>query len=469
MKRKNKYLPEIESEPIDALSYEEIQLLRAEREKSEDRSQMPPHDSSERAKFFRLVRKNKLVSASAIVVLLAMLFGIGFGIFSLISLWLDRPNTSDITMELGDAKPYTVPYDEMVRDDVLYVDLRRIAPFAHLIVTGSTQKMQFTAKSGTFLQFENESEYARVNGKIVEMTVKEFRGTKEISAKAVITRESCYVPYEFFKNTIVDGMQLRWNDEENILSLRRTYTDAVDEDKNPIATTLLFDVGQFVVLPAAGSTDHKYSYMIDIEPYLESITAENLLLANKENPLGADFKPALEQITVKTANNRIFYLNADAAKALEAMMKEMELAGVTDVMVTSAYRSYDRQYTLFYETYYRQEKSKHPTWSDDQIYAEVLTYSAAPGTSEHQTGLCVDFLTSTMSDLNNTFEKTEAFAWLKENAHRFGFILRYDKEKVDITGYSYESWHYRFVGRAAATEMYEYGLCLEEYLRKTAR
>lgn len=468
MKRKNKHLPEIESEPIDALSYEEIQLLRAARAKSEDRSKLPPHDRSERAKLSRFARKNKLVTASAIVVLVAMLAGIGFGIFGLISLWVNRPNTSDITVELGEKEPFIVPYDEMVREGVLYVDLRKIAPFAHLIVTGSTKKMQFTAKSGTFLQFENESEYARINGKRVEMIVEEFRGEKEISAKAIISAESCYVPYQFLKNTVMDGMQLRWNDKDNILSLRRTYTDDLDENKNPIAATLLFDVGGFTVLPDAGK-NQEYSYLIDIEPYLESMTAENLLLANKENPLGADFKPALEKITVKTASNRILYLNADAVRALEAMVKEMEAAGVTDVMVTSAYRSYDRQYTLFYETYYHQEKNKHPTWSDDQIYAEVLTYSAAPGTSEHQTGLCVDFLTSTMSDLNNTFEKTEAFEWLSQNAHRFGFILRYDKDKVDITGYSYESWHYRFVGRTAATEIYENGLCLEEYLSKPKR
>ena len=83
---------------------------------------------------------------------------------------------------------------------------------------------------------------------------------------------------------------------------------------------MLFFTNQYKILPEEGEVTYEYSYLIDIEPYLESITVENLLLANKQNPLGPDFKPALEQITVKTASNRILYLNADAAKALEAMV-----------------------------------------------------------------------------------------------------------------------------------------------------
>ena len=466
MKRKKKNLPQTESEPIDALSYEEMKLLYAEREKSEDRSQLPPHDQSDKAKLVRFAKKNKIVTVAILIVVLSLLAGVVFGAYWLISLWVNRPNTSDFTVELGEEKPFTVPYDEMVRDGVLYVDLRKLAPFADLIVSGSREQMQFTAKTGTFLSFENESEIARINGKRVEMLVPEFRGDKEISAKAFITAEACYVPYYFLKNTVSDGLQFRFNNETNTLSFRRTFTGEVDEEDQPIASTVLFFTNQYKILPEEGEVTYEYSYLIDIEPYLESITAENLLLANKQNPLGPDFKPALEQITVKTASNRILYLNADAAKALEAMVKEMNEAGVTDVMVTSAYRKYDRQKELW-EQYCREEKAKHPDWTTAQIEREVLTYSAYPGTSEHQTGLCVDFITSTMTALNNTFEKTKAFSWLVDNAHRFGFILRYDKDKVDVTGYSYESWHYRFVGRAAATEIYENGLCLEEYLNRS--
>jgi D-alanyl-D-alanine carboxypeptidase len=69
-----------------------------------------------------------------------------------------------------------------------------------------------------------------------------------------------------------------------------------------------------------------------------------------------------------------------------------------------------------------------------------------------------------MGDLDETFENTTAFAWLSKNAHKYGFVLRYPADKVDTTGYKYEPWHYRFVGREAATEMYLADVCFEEYL-----
>jgi D-alanyl-D-alanine carboxypeptidase len=67
-------------------------------------------------------------------------------------------------------------------------------------------------------------------------------------------------------------------------------------------------------------------------------------------------------------------------------------------------------------------------------------------------------------DTNNTFDGTPAAIWLEENCYRFGFVLRYPADKQDVTGIKYESWHFRYVGRTAATEMHELGMCLEEYL-----
>ena len=92
----------------------------------------------------------------------------------------------------------------------------------------------------------------------------------------------------------------------------------------------------------------------------------------------------------------------------------------------------------------------------------VATYSNPPGTSEHQSGLCVDM--HNQIDTNNTFDGTPAAIWLEENCYRFGFVLRYPADKQDVTGIKYESWHFRYVGRTAATEMHELDMCLEEYL-----
>ena len=91
----------------------------------------------------------------------------------------------------------------------------------------------------------------------------------------------------------------------------------------------------------------------------------------------------------------------------------------------------------------------------------------APGESEHQTGLAVDLSTSEIDYRNSyDFENTAAGKWVAENAHRFGFIIRFPKDGTDITGYSYEPWHLRYVGRTAAADIYGQNLTLEEYVEQ---
>jgi LAS superfamily LD-carboxypeptidase LdcB len=144
------------------------------------------------------------------------------------------------------------------------------------------------------------------------------------------------------------------------------------------------------------------------------------------------------------------------------MMLEMEQAGVDDVFVTSSYRSYSYQKGL-YEGYVNKHMAEGMSREDAEVAAS--RYSARAGESEHQTGLCLDFTTDSIGgSVDEDFEGTSAFAWLSQNAYRFGFILRYPADKVAVTEYDYEPWHYRFVGRAAATEIYFGSLCLEEYL-----
>ena len=89
-------------------------------------------------------------------------------------------------------------------------------------------------------------------------------------------------------------------------------------------------------------------------------------------------------------------------------------------------------------------------------------YVAVPGTSEHQLGLSVDINPENSSQES----KDKVYSWLAANAYTYGFIKRYPSDKVDITGISNEPWHYRYVGKTAAAEMQEKGLCLEEYLEQ---
>ncbi len=233
-----------------------------------------------------------------------------------------------------------------------------------------------------------------------------------------------------------------------------------------------------------------YSTDVDEDVLLTGLSPVYLLLANKDIVLGSDYIP--ENLS-SVDNTYVAYwhhatgleLEARVLQALYQMLQEMHAAGVNDVLITSAYRSYGRQQELF-NSYVAEEFSTissnaYKYLGQDYIqknyldkgkrslsYADALavvrSYSAEPGASEHQTGLCVDFITSTMQDLDNTFENTDAFAWLAENAYKFGFVLRYPEGKEDVTGYIYEPWHYRFVGREAATDMHYLGLTLEEYL-----
>ena len=156
-------------------------------------------------------------------------------------------------------------------------------------------------------------------------------------------------------------------------------------------------------------------------------------------------------------------MEATAAMAAEAMVRELQALGYTDIVITSGYRTYQYQQSLF-NTYLGNEMAAHPDWTREQCEAEVLTYSARPGESEHQTGLCMDLISTENVVLDESFAQNPVYAWLMENAHFFGFILRYPEGDESITGYSYEPWHYRFVGREAATDIYMNGLTLEEYL-----
>ena len=231
----------------------------------------------------------------------------------------------------------------------------------------------------------------------------------------------------------------------------------------------------------AVKTSADYTYKIDISAIADALNTLDdayMVLANKTFVIGADHVPSgLTALDAQYTGGKSISLAGNAAIAAEALIREMRAHGFSSVFITSGYRSYEYQETLF-DRYCANEKAAHPGYSDEQIKEIVLSYSAYPGTSEHQTGLCVDLMNGEMAGLWNYgsetpdnpydkgFAETKEFKWLADNAHKFGFILRYPEDKTDITGYSYESWHYRFVGIDAATYIHENDLTLEEYLGK---
>ena len=201
---------------------------------------------------------------------------------------------------------------------------------------------------------------------------------------------------------------------------------------------------------------------------------EYLLLVNRGNPVGRGDTP--EDLTplagTRNDGRSAQKLRLYAAKALDAMFLEMEAQGLLapvgedglSFSVTSGYRSYDDQAYLF-EVYKNQRMASGMT--ENEAIRRVSRTTARPGESEHHTGLAVDMHDRRSATVR--FEESPAFVWLTENAWKFGFILRYPKGKEEITGYSYEPWHYRYVGRFHAEAMHRSGQCLEEYVKNRSR
>ena len=279
-----------------------------------------------------------------------------------------------------------------------------------------------------------------------------------------------------------------------LLAALLLFSGCVNPDKQEEQTTAPIDVSQIDKTFIGSYKTMNYTYLTNVDTSLltTNLSETYLLLANKSSALGSTYEPSpLVVLTCATLQpDRIYELESRAAQALYAMLAEMKAAGIDDVMVASAYRSFNYQKNTYqrYITYeqscisadaYRvfgQEYIK-ANYLDKQIFnlcledAEtvVQSYSALPGQSEHQTGLCIDFATKEEEEhLTEAFENTQAFAWLAQNAYKFGFILRYPKGKEGITGYTYEPWHYRFVGREAATDIHVGQMTLEQYLQLTS-
>lgn len=136
-------------------------------------------------------------------------------------------------------------------------------------------------------------------------------------------------------------------------------------------------------------------------------------------------------------------------------MKEAAAAEGIELTVISAKRSREYQKQLFDKEV---EDFKAQGLTDEEAFEAAREWVALPGESEHNSGLAVD-----LNSLDESFEESDAFKWLSDHAHEYGFILRYPKDKVGITGVQYEPWHYRFIGVYHATQIKEKDITLEEY------
>ncbi|WP_295580008.1 M15 family metallopeptidase [uncultured Oscillibacter sp.] len=180
-----------------------------------------------------------------------------------------------------------------------------------------------------------------------------------------------------------------------------------------------------------------------------------LLLVNGEHPLAEDFAvPELKQLKNGHA------IDSRAYPALQEMMDAARAAGCQP-LICSSFRTWDKQASLFER---KVRFYQNQGYGREEAERQAAVWVARPGTSEHQAGLAVDIVDVSYQLLDEGQEETPAQKWLMAHCAEYGFILRYPTEKSDLTGVGYEPWHYRYVGRDAAREITEQGLCLEEYL-----
>ncbi len=259
---------------------------------------------------------------------------------------------------------------------------------------------------------------------------------------------------------------------------------------------------------------YSHNYITDVSAYIDFIeptgelwSNDYLVLVNKENPLKKNGESSLKVLCDRSALGEVpkseydfrfrpeLKMNATALKALTAMLREAVASGSLkseNLQVLSAYRSYCAQEGVFNRNVRNTKKYKCTdsacatefitkaeitkcrtcgAWvekveiSESEARENVETYSCAAGTSEHQSGLAFDIIDTTFKvELTEEFENTEAGRWLADNCTKFGFVLRFEKDKESATGIIYEPWHFRYVGRYHARSMKELDMCLEEYV-----
>lgn len=252
------------------------------------------------------------------------------------------------------------------------------------------------------------------------------------------------------------GQQLRINEDNYIvkagdtlykISSRYNLTVAQLKSANGLTGTGdMIYIGQTLIIP------NRYINA----PIIVSNPSNLLVLVNKKNSLPSDYIPKNLVVpnipfSFKEYSDKKL-MRQDAASALEEMFAESKKDNI-NLYAVSGYRSYTRQQTIF-----NLNVSKYGEERANQ-------FSAKPGQSEHQTGLAIDVTSPAVNYiLTQSFEDTKEGKWVKANAYRFGFILRYQKGKESITGYQYEPWHFRFVGKEAARNIVNQNITLEEYL-----
>lgn len=338
--------------------------------------------------------------------------------------------------------------EAMMKDGEVLVSVDVLSDYCSYGIAGDTKGKTMVFPDGSYAQFFNSTAFD-INGEHLFF-----------EKECVITDKTVFVPLSFYED----------------------YIKGLKISRTPTSTKLVVDIdvisGDFDLVLQSTNTDEPLSFgdyfdaigsksapefKLDLSAYEEYMNPADrdrfLFLVNYENFLDKDYKPAqlTDLIHTRKDGRTTQQLDLYAAKAMEAMLKEAAANGYTTLSITSGYRSYNYQQQL----YNNQVAALLPTYGD--AAREKATEAVAlPGTSEHQTGLCADL--HNLPSASQAFANQKEYTWLVQNCAKFGFILRYPKNKTDITKIMFEPWHYRYVGRYHAEIIMQEGLCLEEYM-----
>lgn len=346
-----------------------------------------------------------------------------------------------------------------VVDNVAYLPIFPLADLFSLSISGdgSVRTVYISdSKSSVFEQdsvvFTNGAKDIIVNGSI-----------HTLKNAPIFDGGDVYVPFEFFERFIVG---LSYKEEKGFRS--KTIKIILDEPKISFKGSAESSLDVPKVQDYITTAESEYTYSFDLTPYEQYINPSDpnkyLALINVNNRLESNYEPSdlIDVIYTRKSRKVKERMRLDAAKALEAFLGTASAEGFSDVSVTSGYRTYEYQNQLF--TGRVNQKMASGTYtSKAQAEAETAKFTMYPGASEHQSGLCVDM--HNQPSALQSFAETEAYSWMYKHCADFGFILRYPQNKEDITGVSFEPWHFRFVGRYHAQRIMESGLCLEEYIQ----
>lgn len=377
-----------------------------------------------------------IITVLYICLLLACVFGISLSLRS-----CNKPEAKyDAIIEKNETEKKELNKKELYFDEVFYLPVSAIGELTDIQEAGDETKLSFIIVSNSeFAKFYIDTVKAEVNSNPIEL-----------SHRSIKIKDELYLPFDFYTEHL-SGIDLKIDEKSKSYTISPIAGEEIQFIlKSPSETPSIDETNMSEV------TDSPIDFVLDLSSYEEYMNPTDrdtyLILVSPDNPMDRSEEPTDLTGSIFTRSDRdTRMLRKYACLALEAFLKEGEANGIKGVTVTSAFRSYDYQKQLF-------DQEVSIRGSEE----EAAKHVNPPGISEHQTGLAVDM--HNMSAASTAFGDTKEAKWLADNAHNFGFILRYPKDKVRITGINYEPWHFRYVGRYHATKMHELDMCLEEYI-----